>query len=134
MPRKPKTNDAEAKPVEATPAAAGMTKTAAIRAALVAHPGKQPKEIAELLKAEGWDVKAQRISIVKSMMKSKKKAKKEASGATTAAPKAATAKKAAAPADAISLESLKKAKELASQLGGISEAKAALAALAQLLD
>ncbi|MCL4203060.1 MAG: hypothetical protein KJ000_11210 [Pirellulaceae bacterium] len=128
MPRKPKTTDAN--PVEAAPASApaGMTKTAAIRAALKAHPGKQPKEIAELLQADGWDVKAQRVSIVKSAMKAKKKAR-----AAAAAPKAASAAP-VAPADAISLDSLKKAKELASQLGGIDEAKAALAALAELVD
>jgi hypothetical protein len=122
MPRKPKTTDAA--PVEAASAPAGMTKTAAIRAALKAHPGKPPKEIAELLQADGWDVKAQRVSIVKSAMKAKKKAR------AAAAPKAAPA----APADAISLDSLKKAKALVSQLGGIDEAKAALAALAQLID
>jgi hypothetical protein len=52
-----------------------------------------------------------------------------------AAPKAA-AKKAPAPkaGDAISLDSLKKAKELATQLGGIKQAKAAIAALAELVD
>lgn len=123
MPRKPKT--APANPVEAASAPAGMTKTAAIRAALKAHPGKPPKEIAELLQADGWDVKAQRVSIVKSAMKAKKKAR-----AAAVAPKAAPA----APADAISLDSLKKAKALVSQLGGIDEAKAALAALAELVD
>jgi hypothetical protein len=37
-------------------------------------------------------------------------------------------------ADAVSLDSLKKAKELATQLGGIKQAKAAIAALAELVD
>lgn len=36
--------------------------------------------------------------------------------------------------DAVSLALLQKAKKLAGQLGGIQEAKAALAALAQLMD
>jgi hypothetical protein len=67
------------------------------------------------------------VSTTKFNLKSKKGRK--------AAPKAA-AKNAPAPkaADAVSLDSLKKAKELAKQLGGIKQAKAAIAALAELVD
>jgi hypothetical protein len=120
MPRKPKNTEAPA-------AEPKGSKTAIIVAALQAHPDKMPKEIAEILKGEGWNIKPQTISVVKSNLKSKKGRK--------AAPKAA-AKKAPAPkaTDAVSLDSLKKAKELAKQLGGIKPAKAAIAALAELVD
>jgi hypothetical protein len=81
-----------------------------------------------LLQAAGWDVKAQYVSAIKSKLKAQRKTKRAASAA---APKGAPAPKAV---DAISLGSLKKAKELAAQLGGIKQAKAAIAALAELLD
>ena len=76
MPRKPKTTEpevVETKPVEAAPEAPRGSKTAAIKAALKANRDKLPKEIAELMNAEGWDVTAQRISVVKSALKAKKK-------------------------------------------------------------
>jgi hypothetical protein len=107
------------------------TKTGAIRAALKAHPNMMPKEIAEMLRAQGWDLKAQLVSVVKTNLKNAKKAKKK----IAAAPAATPAKARSATADqAISLDSLKKAKELAAKLGGIDQAKAALAALSELLD
>ncbi len=127
MPRKPKTTEPEAKPVEAAAEApARGTKTAAIKAALKANPKKGPTEIAELLKADGWDVKPQNISVVKSAMKKGKKKK----AAPVAAPEAGPV----VPKDAVSLGLLQKAKKLAAQLGSIKEAKAAIDALAQLLD
>jgi len=118
---KPKT-EPEAKPTEA----ARGTKTAAIKAALKAHRNKGPKEIAELLNAEGWDVKAQTVSVVKSAMKKGKKKK----AAPTAAPEAAPG----IPKDAVSVGLLVKAKKLVKELGGVKEAKTALNALAQLMD
>jgi hypothetical protein len=115
MPRRPKTPEPK------------MTKTAAIIAALQAHPDKMPKEIAELLQGQGLDVKPQMVSTIKSGLK--------ATQGEKAAPKAASKKAATAPqvGDDISLDSLKKAKELAVQLGGIKQAKAAIAALAELV-
>ena len=133
MPRKPKTTEiepeaVETKPVEAAPEAPRGSKTAAIKAALNANRDKLPKEIAELMNAEGWDVTAQRISVVKSALKAKKKAKKVAAPAPT--PEAGPV----VPKDAVSVGLLVKAKKLAAQFGSIEEAKAALNALAQLLD
>lgn len=128
MPRKPKTTEPEATPVEAAPEAARGAKTAAIRAALKANPEKLPKELAELMNAEGWDVTAQRISVVKSALKAKKKTKKAA--APTPEPEATPE----IPKDAVSVGLLVKAKKLVKELGGVKEAKAALNALAQLLD
>jgi hypothetical protein len=127
MPRKSKTTETETKSVEAAPEAPRGSKTAAIKRALKANPDKFPKELAELMNAEGWDVTAQRISVVKSAMKAEKKAKK-----TAPAPEPEIAPE--GPEDAVSIGLLVKAKKLVKELGGIKEAKAALNALAQLLD
>jgi hypothetical protein len=128
MPRKAKVTEPEAKPVEAAPVATRGSKTAAVKAALKANPTKGPKEISELLQAEGWEIKAQLVSVVKSAMKKgKKKAKK---AAPAAVPEAAPA----VPKDAVSVGLLVKAKKLAAQFASIKEAKEALAALSQLMD
>ena len=128
MPKKAKATEPEAKPVEAAAEApARGTKTAVIKAALKANPKKGPTEIAELLKADGWDVKPQNVSVVKSAMKSKKKGKK-------AAPAAAPEVAPALPKDAVSVGLLVKAKKLVQELGGVKQAKTALNALAQLMD
>jgi hypothetical protein len=149
MPRRPKTNQAkssqpeaslpETKPTEATQSPKG-TKTAAIKAALNAHPAKPPKEIAELLRSDGWDVKPQHISVVKSNLKAetKKAAPPSARTRTTTPASQATAApaKQAAPAASrsdIPFETLRRAKELSNQLGGIQQAKKTLDALAQLI-
>jgi soluble cytochrome b562 len=79
------------------------------------------------MNAEGWDVTAQRISVVKSTMKAERKAKKAAPAPTPEATPEV-------PTDAVSVGLLVKAKKLAAQFGSIEEAKAALNALAQLLD
>ena len=126
MPRKPKATKPEAKPAEAAPEAARGTKTAAIKAALKANPKKGPKEIAELLNAEGWDVKAQTVSVVKSAMKKGRKKAKKAAPAPVAGP--------VVPKDAVSVGLLVKAKKLVQELGGVKEARTALNALAQLMD
>jgi hypothetical protein len=120
--------EVETKATEATPEAPRGSKTAAVKAALKVHPTKGPKEIAELLQADGWDVKAQLVSVVKSAQKAKKKAKKAVAAPV---PEAAAL---ALPKDAVSLALLQKAKKLASQFGSIKEAKAAIDALSQLMD
>jgi hypothetical protein len=128
MPRNPKATEPEAvetKPVEAAPEAPRGSKTAAIKAALKANPNKLPKEIAQLMNAEGWDVNAQRISVVKSAIKAEKKK-------ATSAPTPVVVVE--VPKDAMSVGLLVKAKKLVKELGGVKEAKAALNALAQLLD
>jgi len=127
MPRKAKAAEPESKPVEAAPAAARGEKTAAVKAALKSNPNNGPKEIAELLQADGWDIKAQFVSVVKSNMKRKKKAKAVAAPAPEAAAPAV-------PKDAVSLGLLQKAKKLAAQFGSIKEAKQAIDALSQLMD
>jgi hypothetical protein len=143
MPRRPKTAKTEAviQPTETTPAATAPTepkksKTAVIIAALQAHTDKMPKELAELLQAEGWDINAQRISTIKSKLKDQNKQKARRKPKMKAAPAEASA--AVAPTakaeEGISFDSLKKAKQMAEQLGGIQQAKVAIAALAELVD
>jgi hypothetical protein len=127
MPRKAKTTEPEAKPVKAAPEAPRGAKTAAIKAALKANPTKSYKEIAELLKEQGFETTANYVGGVKAAMKAKKKAKK---AAAAPAPEAGPV----VPKDAVSVGLLVKAKKLVKELGGVKEAKTALNALAQLLD
>jgi hypothetical protein len=103
-------------------------KTQTVRQALSDNPQKSSKEIADLLQTQGLDVTAGYVSTIKTNMKGKKK---KAKAAAAPAPEAAAP---AVPKDAISIGLLQKAKKLAAQLGGIKEAKAAIDALAQILD
>ncbi len=121
MPRRRKTTEASA-------AEPKGSNSDAVRAALEAHPDKMPKQIAEILQAQGLDVTPQLVSTTKFNLKAKKDKPAAPKAAAKAAPAATKA------ADAVSLDSLKKAKELATQLGGIKQAKAAIAALAELVD
>jgi hypothetical protein len=102
-------------------------KTQAVRQALNANPEKLPKEIAEILTAEGLQVSANYVSTIKSKLKMKGKRKQKA-----AAPVPAACIDVAA--DAISIGLLRKAKKLAQELGGIKAAQTAIHALAQILD
>jgi len=65
MPRKAKATEPEAKPVEAAPEAPRGAKTAAVKEAVKAHRKKSPKEIAELLKAQGVEVTPAYVSNIK---------------------------------------------------------------------
>ena len=129
MPRKAKAIEVEATPVEATPELPRGAKAQAIRDALQANPGKEPREIVAVLKKQGMEVTNAAVSMAKFNMKEKRKKKAKAAPAPTtkvAAP--------ALPKDAVSLALLQKAKKLAAQFGSIKEAKAAIDALAQILD
>jgi len=125
MPREPKTAEREA-----APEAPRGAKTAAIRQALIANPTKTVKEIAELLKEQGFDTTANYIGGVKVQMNKKKRGQKKAKAAPVAEPEAGPV----VPKDAVSVGLLVKAKKLVQELGGVKEAKTALNALAQLLD
>ncbi|MCU0979622.1 MAG: hypothetical protein MUF25_10710 [Pirellulaceae bacterium] len=116
---------------EATPEAdqPKATKAQAIRDALAADPKGMPKDVAAKLSIEGWNVTANEVSQAKYVLKAKKKVKKKAAAKTVEAAPAA-----AVPADLVSVAALQKAKKLIQELGGVKEAKQALAALSQLLD
>ena len=161
MPREPKTTEPVIPSAATSLAEPPITKTAAIAAALQAHPDKMPIEIAEIMKAEGWNVNSQAIRVVKSKLKQRNERQSQQKPRPKAAPVKAAPVKAApvkaapvkaapvkaapvgatqpAPAaalaeDEISFDSLIKAKRMAEQLGGIQQAKAAIAALAELVD
>ena len=103
-------------------------KTLAVRQALSENPGKPLKEISAMLKEQGFDASTAYISKIKSRIPGKRKKRKK-----TAVP-VPDAVAPVAPKDAVSLGLLQKAKKLAAQLGGVKEAKAAIDALAQLMD
>jgi hypothetical protein len=103
-------------------------KTLAIRQALSDNPGKPLTEVSAMLKEQGFDASAGYISKIKSKMQGKGKRRKKAVAAPV--PEATPA----LPKDAVSVGLLVKAKKLVQELGGVKEAKAALAALAQLMD
>ena len=107
------------------------TKAQAIRDALAADPKGMPKDIADKLTAAGVTVSANEVSQMKYQLKVAKKKKRQQKAAAKTAEAAPAA---AVPADLVSVAALQKAKKLIQELGGVKEAKQALAALAQLLD
>ena len=126
--------EVETTPVETKPEV-GLSRgerSKAIKKALKTHKDKSPKEIAELLTASGITTLAWQVSNIKSILSNKKKKVKVTPAHAPAAETAAAAP--ALPKDAISVALLQKAKKLASQFGSIKEAKAAIDALAQILD
>lgn len=120
------------------------TKTEAVKTAMRQYPTKTRGEITALLRSQGWDITPQQISVIKSNMFAGIRRAKLA-GAKPAAAAAAPAKPApakpapAAPASPatrvpdLSFATLRRAKELANQLGGIREAQRTLDALSQLI-
>jgi hypothetical protein len=107
------------------------TKAQAIRDALAADPKGMPKDIADKLTAAGLSVTANEVSQAKYLLKVAKKKKRQQKADAKAAEAAPVA---AVPADLVSVAALQKAKKLIQELGGVKEAKQALAALSQLLD
>ncbi len=113
------------------------SKSQRIREALDADPQAMPKALADALTAEGFSVSANDVSQAKYLMK---QAEKKGGAKVKVVKTKSTAKgKAAAPAagpasDLVSVAALQKAKKLIQELGGVTEAKQALQALAQLLD
>lgn len=110
------------------------TKTDAVKAAMRQYPTKTRGEITEILRAEGWNITPQQISVIKSQMLAGLRQSKAAS-ATPRTAVGAQAKTAPAPARAsdLSFLTLQRAKELANQMGGIHQAQRALDALSQLI-
>ena len=127
MPKKAKATKPATKTPETKPEAPRGAKTAAIKQALKANPKKTAREIAELVKEQGFETSANYVATIKTKMKGKKKAK----AAPAPTPEAAAP---ALPKDAISLAWLEKAKALAKQLGGVKQAKQAIDALAHIMD
>jgi len=105
-----------------------VNKTQLIKDFLAENPDTAPKDVAATLSKKGLSVTPNYVSTIKTNMKPKTKGKKKA------APKKKVAAQPQAAADQISLSALLEAKKLAAKLGGITEAKQAISALAQLTD
>jgi hypothetical protein len=105
---------------------ADVNKSQEIKNALAATPSMSPKEIATALTAKGVNVTPAYVSTIKTSLKAKKAAKKKV-GRKKRASKAA-------PATGITFDQLRRAKEMAQQLGGVENAQEALSALSELVD
>lgn len=99
---------------------AGVNKSKAIKEALAAHTTASSGEIVDLLAAKGIAVTSTYVANVKSTLKKSKGRRKGKKAAAKAA------------SDTVSLSTLLQAKKLAADLGGVEEARVALAALAKL--
>lgn len=118
--------------------ASGINKSEVIREYKSKNPGMGPKAIAEKLKADhGEEVSAQFVSTVLSMAKKRddKGEVRRGRGRPPGSGKAATAAKSTTKASGgLSVDVLIKAKKLANELGGVEEARAALDALARIIN
>jgi hypothetical protein len=112
-----------------------ITKAQAMRDALAVNPDVMPKELADQLTAQGFNVSAKEVSQAKYLLKAAgaKKGRKKPASKSDKATKAAPATTATSD-DLVSVAALQKAKKLVRELGGVKEAKEALLALSQLLD
>ena len=106
-----------------------VSKSQAVRDYLKQHRGALPVAVSEALKAQGVDVDPKYVSNIKFKLGIKKQRKKAVAKGEEATPAAD-----AAPTDMISVAALQKAKKLVQEIGGVQQAKQALAALGQLLD
>lgn len=101
---------------------AGVNKAKAIREYSAKHPEAGPSAIAEALnETHGWEISAQYVSTIKS-------SDRRRMGITGKRGRPAGSTK------EISVGKLKKAKQLAEELGGVQQARAALDALAELMS
>lgn len=117
----------------AAPAEDKVNKTRAVKDYQAAHPNAGPTEISTALKEQGIEVTPTYVSGIRVKLKVKKQQKKAARQVTLATPAAAVAVAQVAD-DSVSLESLRKAKALVRELGGVDQARQALKALSVLLD
>lgn len=117
----------------------GPNKSAAIRDYVTANPEAKPPEIVAAMKAQGIDVSTAFVSTVKSKTvgkSAKKKGRKKAGrpkGTTKAAVAAAPAARSSNGQSNVSVDQLLKAKKLVGDLGGVSQARAALEALERIV-
>jgi hypothetical protein len=103
--------------------ASGVNKSKAIKDYLAEKPRTAPKDVAAALKEQGVDVTPAYVSTIKTSMKKRKRGRRKKAAA-----------KAAASGDQVSLAALLEAKKLVAKVGGVAQAKQAIAALAQLSD
>lgn len=103
-------------------------KTKAVRDLLLAKPELGPTAAAEELQKRGWQVTATYVSNVKHLMKNKT----QDAAAESRAASVPVSARASREADSVSVNALFAAKDLVQKLGGLEQARQALATLAQL--
>ena len=122
----------------------GPNKSAAIREYVTANPEAKPPEIVGAMKDQGIEVSPAFVSTIKSKTVGKSATKtgrragrpKKAGrpkGSTKAAVAAAPATRSSTGQGTVSVDQLLKAKKLAGELGGVSQARAALEALEKIV-
>lgn len=118
----------------------GPNKSAAIRDYVTANPEAKPPEIVGAMKQQGIEVSPAFVSTIKSKTlgsgAKKKKGRKAGrpKGTAKTAGAAAPVAKSKSGQGNVSLDQLLKAKKLAGELGGVSQARAALEALEKIVQ
>ena len=123
----------------------GPNKSKAIRDYYNAHPTAKPKEVAEALSKEGITVTPAFVSTIRSTSKKKKVSKRgrpstRQSARPSTRPSArrggrpSTTRRAVSSPDEVSIDSLLKVKRIVDEMGGVEDARNALAALEKLRD
>lgn len=116
----------------------GPNKSKAIRDYYESNPDAKPAAVVDALKSKGITVTAAFVSTIRSTSKKKPGKKTGRRGR----PKGSVSKRAGRPAKApaakasasVSIDQLVKVKKMVAEVGGVGEARAALAALEKLLD
>ncbi len=113
----------------------GPNKSKAIRDYYGSHPSAKPKEVVAALKKKGIVVNAQFVSTIRSVSK-KKGGKIGRPGRPVGSTSNNHSSRRARPAVSgeVSLDSLLQVKRIVDEMGGIGNARTALAALEQLVD
>jgi hypothetical protein len=105
----------------------GPNKSELVRQYMNEHPNEGPTAVADAVsKAHGIEVKPQFVSMIKLNLKNKSGSAKGKPGRTPKAAKMGDAN--------VSIELLRAAKKFVAQMGGVSQAKAAVDILAELAD
>ncbi len=104
----------------------GGTKSEAIRTYLDSHPGVGPNDAAKALSKPGFEITPSFVSNVK--LADKKKGRRKA---RRGRPPGSGKKRGRRTGDSVSMSALMEAKKLATAMGGVEKAKAALDAYAR---
>ena len=110
---------------------AKVNKSAAIREFAAKNPGMGPTAISKELSAQGITMSPSFVSVV---LTKKKSPKKTGAARGPGRPRKAAAGASSSSNGALTIDQLKAAKKFANSVGGISEAKAAINALAAVIE
>ena len=116
---------------KAKPAKGKVNKSAAIREFAAKNPGMGPTAISKELSAQGIAMSPSFVSVV---LTKKKSPKKSGAARGPGRPRKAASGASSSLNGALTIDQLKAAKKFANSVGGISEAKAAINALAAVME